>query len=200
MPVNRNEEIEKTADVGRKTADETTRTARAVTEEVTKAGEHAARAGVDIARRSAETVRDNMQSGINTAVQGFQRVTDQFRTSMGFVGPQAEELARRSSQNIEAVAEASTVLVRGLQEVSQQWFGFFQDRTTKNIDAMNRIAQCRSVQDLMALQSDLVRDNLQQAIETARRVGELSTRVAGEAAQTIQTRGSNNADRVRRAA
>jgi hypothetical protein len=54
------------------------------------------------------------------------------------------------------------------------------------------------VQDFVAVQSDLVRDNLQQVIDTNKRVAEVSMRVAEEAARSIQAQG--NAHQPRRAA
>ena len=123
-----------------KAADEAARTARTVTDEAARVGEQTARAGADVFRRGTETARDNLQSGLNTATQTFQRVTDQFTQALGFNGPQAEELARRSSQNVQAVTQASTVLARGAQEVSQEVFGLVQNRVQKNIDAVSRIS------------------------------------------------------------
>jgi hypothetical protein len=103
-----------------KAADEAARTARTVTDEAARVGEQTARAGADVFRRGAETARDNLQSGLNTATQTFQRVTDQFTQVLGFSGPQAEELAHRSSQNLQAISQASTVLAKGAQEVSHE--------------------------------------------------------------------------------
>src|SRR5215210_5785421 len=96
-----------------KAADEATRTARVVTDEAARVGEQTARAGADVFRRGTETARESVQSGLNTATQSFQRMTDQFTKVLGFNGPQSEELARRSSQNLQAVSQASSVLVRG---------------------------------------------------------------------------------------
>lgn len=202
MAINRdnNEQIGKTADAGRKAVDEGTRTARAVTDEAARAGEQATRAGAEIARQGAVTAQDILKSGLDTAAQNVQRVTDQFAQVLGFSGPQAEEVARRSSQNLEVVSQAGTVLARGAQEISQQCFGLLQDRISRNMDALNRLSRCRSVQDFVAVQSDLVRDNLQHGIDTSRRVAELSLRVADEAARAIQSQASASADRVRRAA
>ena len=197
---NTNEAFDKAADAGKTAADEAARTARTVADEASRAGEQAARAGADIARRGAETLRDNVQTATDTAAQTFQRTTDQFLNAFSFSGPRSEELVRQSSQNMNAVSEASTVLARGFQEVSHEWIGLVQDQASKNVDALNRLVGCRSVQDLVTVQSDLVRDNLRQAIDTGRRVAEVSLRVAEEAADIIQGQANSNANRARRAA
>ena len=177
-------------------AAEAARTAR---DEAAKVGEQSARTGADLARRGAETTRDSLQSGVTVATESFQRINDQLTKAWGFSGPQAEELARRSSQNLQAISQASTVLAKGAQEVSHEWFGLVQDRVQKNMDGLNRLAGCRSVQDFVAVQSDLMRDGLQQVIDTNKRVAEVSVRVADEAARSIQ-KTQGNANQPRRAA
>jgi phasin family protein len=183
-----------------KAGDEAARTARTVTDEAARVGEQTARAGADVLRRSTETARDTFQAGLNTATKTFQQAADQFTKVLGFDGPQAKELARRSSENIQAIAQASTVLARGAQEVSQEVFGLIQDRLQKNVDAMNRITSTRTVQDFVAVQSDLARDTLWQVIDTNKRIAGVSVRVAEEAARIIQVQADKDAKQVRRAA
>ena len=176
-------------------ADEAARTARTVTDEAARVGEQTARAGADMARRTTEAARDAAQSGLNTASETFQRISDQVTKVLGFNGPQAEELARRSSQNLQAVSQASSVLAHGAQEVSREVIQLVQDRLQKNLEAVSRLAGTRSVQDFVAVQSDLARDGLQQVIDTNKRIAELSVRVAEEAARAIQAQGSANQSR-----
>jgi phasin family protein len=134
-----------------------------------------------------------MESGLNSTVQTFRRATDQFTQVLGFAGPQAEELAKRSSQNIEALSQASNVLVKGAQEFLREWFELVQEHMSKNIDAMNRLASCHSLQDLVSVQSDIARDRLGHTVESSRRLATVSLRVADEAARVIQSQAGRNA-------
>jgi hypothetical protein len=203
MPATRNEandQFNRAGNAGQHATEEAARAARAVTDEAAKVGEQTARAGADMARRGVETARENLEAGLDTAAQSFRRMTDQVTKVLGFNGPQAEELARRSSQNLQAVSQANTVLARGFQEASHEWISLAQERVTKNIDDLNRLAGCRSVQDFVAVQSDLVRDNLGQIIDTNKRIAELSLRVAEEAAGIVQAQVGKTADAARRVA
>src|SRR3954449_3134933 len=91
-----------------KAADEAACTARTVTDEAARVGEQTARAGADIANRGTEATRNAVEASLNTATQSFQRISDQFTRGLGFSGPQAEKRARRSSENLQAVSQAST--------------------------------------------------------------------------------------------
>jgi phasin family protein len=139
-----------------------------------------------------DTLRDSVESGLNNAVRTFQKATDQFTKAVGFTGPQAEELARRSSQNVDAVTQASALLVKGSQEISHEWMRVVHERMSKNLDAFSKLAGCRSLQDFIAVQSDLARDRLGHTVESTRRLSEVSARVASEAAGIIQQQAGRN--------
>jgi hypothetical protein len=60
-----------------------------------------------------------------------------------------------------------------------------QESMQKNLEGFNALARCRSVPDFLAVQSGLIRDNLEQTIESTRRIAEVSSEVASEANQTM---------------
>jgi hypothetical protein len=132
-----------------------------------------------------ETTQGALRSGMTSASESARRFTDQATQAYGFSGEKREELTRQTSQNLEMISEAGALLTRGFQDVSRAWFNLMQERLQKNLDGFNSLARCRSVPDFLAVQSGLIRDNLEQTIESTRRIAKVSGEVASEANQTI---------------
>ena len=139
--------------------------------------------------RAADAGRETL----NAAAEGSQRFADQVAQMFSFSEGRGEELTRQSRQNLEALTQAGTVLTRGFQDFSREWFGFVQENLRRNAEAVTALSRCRTLQDFVAVQTDFVRDSLQQTLEGTRRLAEVSTRVANEASQTVaaQTAGNN---------
>ena len=171
-----------------------------VIDEAAPAGEQTACARTDGLEHDPNTGQGPLEVGLNQATQSFPCVTGQVNQGLGLSDFGAEAQTRRASQNLQAVTQASTVLVRGAQEVSQEWFGLVQEQLTKRVEGLNRMAGCRSVRAFVAAQSELMRDNLQLAIDTNRRIAALSVRIADEAADAIQAQADASVDQARRAA
>jgi phasin family protein len=164
------------------------------------AGEQTACARTEGVEHDPKMGQDTREGGLIPATQSFQCMTGQVKQVLGLSECGAEEQTRRASQNLQAVRQASTVLVRGAQEVSQEWFGLVQEQLTKRVEGLNRMAGCRSVRAFVAAQSELMRDNLQLAIDTNRRIAAMSVRIADEAADAIQAQADASLDHARRAA
>jgi phasin family protein len=130
---------------------------------------------------------DAGREGVRVASETGQRLTEQVVQLFGFAGERGQELTRQSSQNLEVVTETSAVLARGFQDISREWIGLMQEGMQKSLENFAALSRCRSVQDVMALQSEFARNSLEQTVEGTRRISELSTRVAGEASQTLTT-------------
>ena len=148
----------------------------------------------------ARTTEDTVRQGFGTASDVAQRSTEQFVQLFSLSGKQTEEAAGRAAEGLQAVAQSSTVLVGGLQEVSREWFEMTQNRLQKNIEAFTALAQCRSLQDLVAAQTSLVRDNLELTLANSQRLTRLSVGVIEEATRTIAVQPEDKRERLRRAA
>ena len=134
---------------------------------------------------NAQTAQDAARAGLGTMSEVAQRTSDQMMQTLNRTGEQAQELARHSSQNFTVMTEAGTILARGFQDISQEWFGLMQAHVQRNFDGFTALVRCRSIPDYIALQNELVRDRLQHTIDGARRIADVSTRVADEATRTM---------------
>ena len=75
-----------------------------------------------------------------------------------------------------------------------------QKRLQRNLDGLQVLARCRSMTDFIEAQTTLLRDNLEQTVESSRRLAELTIQMAEEATRTVTMQAEKTAERVRRAA
>ncbi|HEX2726178.1 MAG TPA: phasin family protein, partial [Beijerinckiaceae bacterium] len=85
------------------------------------------------------------------------------------------------------------------QEISREWMSLAQHRLQRNLEAIETLASCRTMQDLVAAQTQLVRDNMQEIVDNSRHIAETSVKVANEAAEVL-TGPAKAAARLTRAA
>jgi phasin family protein len=179
-------------DTTRKMTEETGRVTRAMAD----AGERAGRANVELLQSNAETIQKVLQSGSELASELTARSTDQFARALGLTGHEAQQATQQSSRNMALIAQSSTVLANGMQNISTEWFGFVRKRAEQNIGALDALMRCRTPQELMALQSDLIRDGLQDLIQSTRKIAEVSVRMTDEASRKMAEAGSEAARRA----
>jgi phasin family protein len=153
----------------------------------------------EASRAGAREAANQTEESVRTGVEGVRRVTEEFTKAFGLTG-QNEEVTRQATRNLEAITETGSVLVRGFQDVSREWVELAQHRLQKNTEGLARLAQCRNLQDLAAVQTEIARENLQEMIDNSRRIAERSMQVAQDAAQVITAESSKAAERFRRAA
>jgi phasin family protein len=102
--------------------------------------------------------------------------------------------------NVQAVTEVGGILAHGLQKISSEWLGLAQHRFKMNLDGFSKLMACKTPHDILATQSDLVRENIEEVLNNSRRIAELSIEVANEAAGKIKSTARETADHMRRAA
>lgn len=163
----------------------------------TEPGQSAGSEAAGLVRAVIDDAAQVSEQAACASADGFEHKTEtsQVTQGLGLNASDPKEQTHRTSQNLQAVRQASTILVRGAQEVSQEMFGLVQEQLTKRVEGLNRMASCRSVRALVAAQSELMRDNVQLMIDTNRRIAALSARIADEAAGALQPQGSANQTR-----
>lgn len=183
------------ADAARAQAETTARDTQEVIERTADATRDAARAQREILQRNVETAQDAVRSGLEAGAQGLHTLTDSLSRRFVVMRPNPE-LAAQSARNIRAVSEASTELARGAQEASSAWFDLVQNGVRSNLEAVAELTSCRTMQDLVALQSRLTRDNLRRAIEAGEQITQACGRAIAQASRAIQAQGEGAAARA----
>ena len=157
------------------------------------------RAGADGAQEIARKTQDAFQSSLGTALDVAQRSMGQFMGMFGLAG-EAQRRPEQVAPFFKATTEPASVLIRAFQDVSHECLKMSRNRFQTNLEGFNAMARCRSVQDLVAVQTSLIRDNLELAMENGRRLAELSAGVAGKPARVNGQRSETTAEGRRRAA
>ena len=176
--------IEQAARASERTANEVAEGAARVKDAAARASDRAMRASVEIMQRNAETVQHTLEYGAKLAARMTERSADQFGRAIGFSG---EGAAQRSSRDLEAIVQSGTVLTELTQRLCEEWVEIARARMDRGFDRFDALLQCRTPQDFAALQSELMRDNLETFLGYARKVGEHSARLADEARQRFGT-------------
>src|SRR5262249_1275357 len=135
--------------------------------------------------RNSEQMRQTFEIGSDTAARMAERAFGQFARVFGVVtGNGAQQATQQSARNVEVIMHSNAIIADGVQTIASEWMPCVQKRAERNMETFEALTSCRSMQDCIAVQTDLVRDNLEDLLQTAKRVAEVSTRMADEAVQT----------------
>jgi hypothetical protein len=161
------------------------RTAEQASRAMADATERTAQAGVESIRRNAESVSSHWRSNSEAANRLAERSMDHFSKMFGISDDAAREAMQRSSGNLQALIDGTTIAAGGLQNVAGEWMRFAQSRIETNLNHFDDLMDCRTMHDCLALQTEIVRDNFEALMQSARRAAEVSTQVADEAMRKI---------------
>jgi len=165
----------------RKVAEQATRSAQAMSD----AAERSVRSGAETAQRNSERIMNSWRSGTDTANQIAERSLDKLTQLFGLTGETAREAMQRSTGNVQAMMETSTIIADGLNELSGEWMNFIQQQAEHNLEHFDRLIASRSVQELMAHQTHVARQQFEAFLQSVRRTSERSTQLADRAARKM---------------
>ncbi len=160
------------------------------------AGEEVARAGADLVRQNAEALQNAWRFGLDMATAVMGRSTNQLGRTLGVSGTDAEQATERSVRNAESILYSTTAATKMMGGVNREYFEFVRHQFEHGIDHMNDFWRCRTPQDVIAVQTEMVRDTMGSVLESSRRLADISIKLAGDAAKRM----SQNIERMQRAA
>ncbi|BBO03324.1 MULTISPECIES: phasin family protein [Bradyrhizobium] len=163
---------------GERAAEQTTRIGQAAAE----AGEEVARANADMLKQNVETLQQTWRSSLEAATSVMGRSSEQFSRTLGL----SEEDAQKATAATERSARNAQTLLYSGTAAAKVMGGMSQEYLQKHIDHLNRLWTCRTPQDFAAVQSDMVRETVETALESSRRIADLSLKMADDTGKQIK--------------
>jgi phasin family protein len=168
-------------ETARKATDQAVRSGRAMAD----AAERTGRAGAEAAQRNSERILSTWRSSSDAVNRIAEQSMDRFSKMFGLTGETARQTLQQSSGNMQAMLETTTIVADGLQDLSGEWMQFARTQAEQNLEHFDQMLGCRSLQEWMALQTQIARDHFAAFLESAKRTSERSTQVANEAARKM---------------
>src|SRR5689334_6054825 len=143
-------------------------------------------------RKALEAAQDTLRtadgSGENTieAVAQFaEQSMTQFTRALDFSMRATEQVTKHATQNLDVMMQCGSIMAEGWQAIVHEWLSASQDAMKKSLDGFDALARCRTVDDLLSCQSEMVRDRLETLQSSSQRISEVSTQVASDTAKRI---------------
>lgn len=137
--------------------------------------------------------RQTMERGMDAAQRGAGQVADlglrqvdQMRSLMGASARVYSDLGSRD--NVDALMQSSVRLAKGVQDMSWQMMQYTQQSMQMGLKAANQMMTCRSVEDMLNVQRNWMRESVDQFLSESARMLEMSSTVATDAVDPLNSR------------
>jgi len=172
-------------DAVRQTSEKTADQTRRIGDTAVEAGQEVARAGADLFQQNAETLQSTLRFGLDMATAMMGRSTDHVSRAFGLSGNEVQQSTERAARNAATILQFSTALAKGMKGMSQEYFAFVRHQIENSMERMNELWQCRTPQDVAALQSDFMRESVESAMESGQRIADMSLKVTNDTARNM---------------
>lgn len=155
--------------------------------------EEAVKTGADLLQQNAEILQNAWRFAVEMATTIMGHSTDHVGRALGVSGDETQQATKRSARNAEGILYSATAVSKGMNDISREYLQLARTQIENSLSRMNELWSCRTPQDFAAVQTDLVRETLERALESSRKVADMSLKVADDAKTQM-------ADRMTRAA
>src|SRR5215212_3578182 len=140
------------------------------------------RVSTEAPRRVAETAREAVQSGVGTAAEMAQKAADFGLSSVSDVTRRVQN----ATAGMSAVAQANTGLAMRYQAIWREVFQLAQQATQERTESLTRLMSVRSPQQLLDVNVDLLKGEMQRFFDGQARLAQLSAEAALDTKQRIE--------------
>jgi hypothetical protein len=170
----------------RRTSERTAEQTKRIAETAVETGQEVVQSGADLLQQNAQTLQNALRFGMSTTTALMGRSTDQVSRTMGLSGNDVQQVTERSARNAVSVLHTTAAVAKVMNDMSREYFAFVQHQMESTMDRMSELWGCRTPQDVAAVQSELVRHTVESAVESTRRIADMSLKATDAAKQMAQ--------------
>jgi hypothetical protein len=161
-----------------------------------KVGQRAAQSGADLLQSNVDMFQRAVESTTGFVMDMAGRNAEGYTRLLGSATDKARQATRQTSRKVEAAtALAGTLEDISVADITAEWLSFVPRQARRNFDHWHAMMNCRTPQDFATTQSELFRDNLDDVLQSWRRIAERSMQVGGKVGRKV----TESAERVSRA-
>ncbi len=149
------------------------------------AANQAAQTNADLMQKNIETTQRAINLGAEATARTFERFAQTMTEVFSLEGASNKEGSRTVAENLEAASRAGTGLALLAQEAARAWLDLTRQTIKTNLEAAQELASCRSIQDAASIQTKLVRQNLESAVQAGQAISDASRRNLEGITQTL---------------
>ncbi len=97
-----------------------------------------------------------------------------------------EVMSKLSKDNVDAFLKSSAILSEGVYDLSRQVFDYSQTQLDDNVEAAEKLGECKTFRDATDLQTKIAKENYERTTSELKKVHEISQKIAKDAYQPIQ--------------
>ena len=142
-----------------------------------------------------EAVETAVKAGTEVATKGYEKaiaMSKEHVEAAHKAGTQAfkgyEDMVAFGKDNVDAAIKSGTILTRGVQDINKVLFGLAQAQLEESVAATKKIFGCKSVKDVVEVQSDIAKANYAKFMAESRKLADMSVKLAEESVAPIAAR------------
>ncbi|WP_409190305.1 phasin family protein [Bradyrhizobium sp. RDM4] len=169
-------------DKARRAAEKATEQTRRIGVVAAETSEQVAKTGANLLQQNAEMFQNTWRFGVDMITAMLGRSADHMGRALGASGDEAQEASRRSARNAESILYSATAVSKGVNDASRECLELARHQVESSMKGMGELWRCRTPQDFAAVQTDLLRETLERALQSSRRIADVSVKAVDDAA------------------
>ena len=135
-----------------------------------------------------DPITQTLEQGADNAAELSRRQAEQARTLLGAGTRLYSDMGDVGRDDMESLIETGARLAKGAQDVSWEMMHYTQQSLQMGMRCANELMTCRTVEDMLKVHRNFVRQSMDSLLQESVRLLELSTGSAQSAADQIQQR------------